>query len=426
NVCHTTTSHYTQTAGDSHNSTTNCTYCHKHNGTSGSTAFGASGDCLSCHATAQGARRAITPELGSATTYKSHHVTGVAITKWQCILCHAEGDWSTGGVSTLHTGTSGQPIYLRNVDTPAAAGTNGNAGTNYWAISTSWTNTDYTNLDTFCMKCHDAGGAAGLAVNTTTTGLTLNPGAGSAQALDPFNDTETNGYDQVARTRQTDVDTQFNSTNASHHAVKGQRYTVSTYLFTASKFNTFNTLNGTQVKDTSTLHCHDCHYRDGHGTANSEYMLQNSTGADTLWTTSTYGCVKCHISSYYGTTHTNGNTKDFSTTAGSTGLTARTTGNGNITGIACMNCHNVGATGWAGIHGGGNTYVDGAGATQTTYRFMPGMANSKYEPAGWTTTGAVTTCYTNANTSWTGCNQHSGGVNPGSGNNPRPARPLQY
>jgi predicted CxxxxCH...CXXCH cytochrome family protein len=427
NVCHTAgqVGHYSATSGDGHNSTSNCTWCHKHNGTTGSTAFGASGDCTSCHATAQGARRAITPELGSGSTYKAHHVTGVAITKWQCILCHAEGDWSTGGTSSLHTGLSGQPIYLRNVDSPAAAGTTGTAGTNYWAISASWTNTDYTNLDTFCMKCHDAGGAAGLAVNTTTTGLTLNPGAGSAQALNPYNDTLTNGYDQVARTRQTDVDTQFTGTNASHHAVKGQRYTVSTYLYTAGKFNTFNTLNGTQVKDTSTLHCHDCHYRNGHGTVNGEYMLQNNAGADALASAAGQAvCLKCHLSSYdNNTAHTAGSKSDFAYSAGLTGLTNRTASNGNITGIACVNCHNVGSTGWGGIHGGNNTYVDGTGTTQTTYRFEPGMAGAKYEPAGWTTTGVTVTCYTAANASWTGCNQHSSGKTATS---PRPARPLQY
>jgi hypothetical protein len=56
---------------------------------------------------------------------------------------------------------------------------------------------------------------------------------------------------------------------------------------------------------------------------------------------------------------------------------------GNITGIACTNCHNSGLrNGWGGIHGGDNTYTDGLGRTQKSYRFMPGMGNYRYAPPG--------------------------------------------
>jgi hypothetical protein len=56
---------------------------------------------------------------------------------------------------------------------------------------------------------------------------------------------------------------------------------------------------------------------------------------------------------------------------------------GNITGISCTNCHNSGLrSGFGGIHGGNNTYTDGLGRTQTTYRFMPGMGNYRYAPPG--------------------------------------------
>lgn len=51
NVCHTTTSHYTATSGDGHNSTTACVTCHSHTGSAhGSDAFTpAGGGCNGCH-----------------------------------------------------------------------------------------------------------------------------------------------------------------------------------------------------------------------------------------------------------------------------------------------------------------------------------------------------------------------------------------
>jgi hypothetical protein len=105
-----------------------------------------------------------------------------------------------------------------------------------------------------------------------------------------------------------------------------------------------------------------------------------------------------------------------------------------MTGIACTNCHNSGLrNSWGGIHGGNNTYTDGLGRSQTSYRFMPGMGNYKYAPpGGWdgkdvtTNTAFVTLagagpgagkpmggCYTNGNNasgdtngSFSGCSHH--------------------
>jgi hypothetical protein len=141
---------------------------------------------------------------------------------------------------------------------------------------------------------------------------------------------------------------------------------------------------------------------------------------------------------------------------------------GNIFGNGCLNCHNVGRTGFGGIHGGKNTYQTGFSTTlhgvtgqaapvetQSTYRFMPGLGNYGYIPAGsgkeagtYTTnpatglatlvdaptiavtgkagweawngvgTSAAGGCYTNdyakQNAGWSGCNHHgNGGVNDG-------------
>ena len=135
--------------------------------------------------------------------------------------------------------------------------------------------------------------------------------------------------------------------------------------------------------------------------------------------------------------------------------------NGSILGIGCMNCHNVGRDGttgggFGGIHGGSYTYQTGfsaakhgagtgsqlpASETQSTYRFMPGLGNYGYAPAGskivtgatpsrttggkaaWEAWNGVGTsaaggCYTNdygkQNAGWSGCNHHGNSGSYGS------------
>jgi predicted CxxxxCH...CXXCH cytochrome family protein len=353
-------------------------------------------DCVSCHGASLNGRRQITG-TGGDFAKNSHHVTSGTLTKWHCIICHAEGNTSTGGTTTLHKNGS---VELRNVDAPGNPGT---AGTNYWSIPDTKAAADYTNIDNFCFKCHDAVGSASVAYNGTaviTTGLT------ATQQQKPFNDNLTNAYDGIARTRVVDVDTQFTATNYSHHAVKAAKYSAAGGL----PFNSITILEGGTVDDNSRLHCHDCHYLNGHGTAN-EYLLQNSSGADTLHGISSYVCLKCHTATYSTTTHTGGNGSDFVNTAGAVGVTARAGGktDGNITGISCTNCHNVGGTGWGGIHGGNNTYTQGGGGSQSTYRFMPGMNNNGYTVTNWTAASSAISCYTNPTTNWGVCTSHTGG-----------------
>lgn len=378
------------------------------------------GDCLTCHSVVTGSlpRRIITTELGSGSSYKSHHVLGIATSKFHCIICHAEGDSATGGTTTVHKNGS---VDLRNVDTPSNPGT---AGTNYWSIPNTKVGSDYTNVDNFCFRCHDAAGAAGIAMSSATTITTAPSGA---QALNPFADTRTNSYDGVARTRVVDVDTQFTTTNYSHHAVKAPKYTSATAPAGGSLlFNTAAILHGGNVDDNSRLHCHDCHYYNGHGIANNEYMLQNSSGADTLHTEGTYVCMKCHTATHSTTAHTGGNGSDF--------VNGRS-GNYNVTGISCTACHNSGGMMWGGIHGGNYTYSTGAtpgwnttgstGSGQSTYRFMPGMANNGYFPSNWTTAANSPTCYTNPNASWSACSSHTGGITK-TMTRPGGARNLSY
>jgi len=487
--------------------------------------------CTLCHAIGQNATangsfvndnsgvRAITPEF----TKRSHHITGGAPTDAQCVVCHLEGKVVSGAVvvdTTKHMADAS--IHLRNVDTNA---------------DFVWSGTEHSAMDNFCFSCHDTDGAK--AVTTTFTGIAGFTGTAS----NPFGDTLTNGYDQVARAGVVDVKTAFTTTNASHHAVSGQRYKyrfstaanaavwaartgkpvpdasqiaeghtdldgnpilatefeetmtgdftldtvavgngsnsfaftgsangVSQYLpkgegeatlYEASKFVASYIPLGASlnVADNSTLHCGDCHTigqwkagsstnADGsatsvaigaHGSAN-EYLLRNSLGTDAIHNNLTYVCFNCHVAGLnkgtynsaavgfgalhpvqnknqvlgYATTHAVSafHIQCLADSANNVGATDRLAkswegdktyldyvpspgataalpaggsdaNSGNITGIACTNCHNSGLrSGFGGIHGGDNTYVDGLGRTQKSYRFMPGMGNYRYAPPG--------------------------------------------
>jgi hypothetical protein len=107
-----------------------------------------------------------------------------------------------------------------------------------------WSGTEHTAMDNFCFSCHDSNGAAGLAaagLNAVTNGTASNP----------FGDTLTNGYDQVARAGVVDVKTAFTTSNASHHAVSGQRYK---YRFsTLLNAQAWATRTGNPVPDASLI-----------------------------------------------------------------------------------------------------------------------------------------------------------------------------
>ncbi|HLO25316.1 MAG TPA: hypothetical protein VK187_04335, partial [Geobacteraceae bacterium] len=201
---------------------------------------------------------------------------------------------------------------------------------------------DFSGMDTFCLSCHDANGAVStisvrIQAYINTNGLAA-PGK-TASPTNPFGDTISNQYDRLERPAVVNAKSQFNTSNPSHHAVLGKRYSgrtragvadpagftsnssanlpgTRTTIFEAGKFeatyitlanaageiNTPASLNGrnggTALGDDSTLHCGDCHtvgqYRaadaapgnrynkaviGAHG-SNNEYMLRNNLGTD--------------------------------------------------------------------------------------------------------------------------------------------------
>jgi hypothetical protein len=316
-----------------------CTKCHNNNIQSHGLTILTS--CIACHDTAvkhtragvndnQGVR-AITTEFAKW----SHHVTGVNLQDAHCAACHLEGmvQVNAVGPNTIVT----NPVYhmadanthLRNADTDADFPWNPAAP-------------NHTNMDNFCMSCHDANGAT--SPQSAAIRALMVPAAGKvASASNPFGDTISNRYDKMQRPAVTNVDSQFDVTNNSHHAVKGKRYTGRTRLAGARQIaspltfanNSSQTLQGARstiydagnlnqlytplenaggetnaallagrtgslpLGDDSTLHCGDCHtvgqWKVGssetangsptpvaigaHG-SNNEYLLRNSIGTD--------------------------------------------------------------------------------------------------------------------------------------------------
>ena len=256
-------------------------------------------NCVTCHSIVQngpqhGAAqvndnsgvRAVTTEFAKW----SHHVTGVTLNPAHCAACHLEGTVESGAIivdKTKHMADA--QVHLRNVadDTeflwdPAAP--------------------NHTNMDNFCMSCHSAAGATSpvsaqiQAIINGTTGLAAV--GKTASALNPFGDTISNRYDKMFRPRVTNVGDQFNTTNNSHHGVKGPRYSGRTRVAGARQIASSATFasNSSALLQGQRSTIYDA------GNFNSLYVpLANAggeaaprTGAASLGDDSTLHCGDCH------------------------------------------------------------------------------------------------------------------------------------
>ena len=335
-----------------------CVKCHNNstNGDAHAISTTAVPGCIGCHSTNQNAGagfvqdnagvRPITTEFAKW----SHHVTGVTLQDAHCAACHLEGKVVGGKIVTDPTyHVADNKTHLRNADT--------NADIQWDPAAPS-----FSNMDNFCLSCHDSDGATGISAIQAI----MIPAAGkTASATNPFADTISNQYDMLERPAVIDAKSQFNTSNPSHHAVLGQKYTGRTRvagarsvdtvafasnssaalpgkrstIYDAGKFDaTYATLSpapgtsDTSLGDDSVLHCADCHtvgqfraadvgtkYNNAvigaHG-SNNEYLLRNNIGTDARHqgaetTTGNYPtvgmgtkpylvCFNCHAFSTYG------------------------------------------------------------------------------------------------------------------------------
>ncbi|MFA7402514.1 MAG: hypothetical protein WC007_00865 [Pelobacteraceae bacterium] len=315
-----------------------CAPCHTASGTDSVHAAKATStdDCVKCHSVAapqhgpglvndNNGVRAITAEFAKW----SHHVTGVTLNAAHCAACHLEGTVVDGNVvidKTKHMVDA--KTHLRNADDDSDM---------QWDPAAP----NHSTMDNFCMSCHDANGATSTMSNQIQKFINangLNATGKTASASNPFGDTISNRYDKMQRPAVVDASSQFDTTNNSHHAVKGPRYSgrtraagdrqiaapatfaanssallqgVRKTIYDAGNFNQLYTplenaggeaaprTGAKTLGDDSTLHCGDCHtvgqWKVGSSTtangsdtpaaigahgSNNEYLLRNSIGTD--------------------------------------------------------------------------------------------------------------------------------------------------
>jgi hypothetical protein len=238
-----------------HPGTVQCTTCHNssitpnlnfascatcHSGTNIHTLGTAivSDDCIACHAVAAPQHgptlvgdndgvRAITGEFSKW----SHHVTGRAVTNVDCAVCHLEGMVSGAAIvvdPAYHMVDN--KTHLRNANDVLpgnqTTATVGAGGQSEYAWNPASPN--HTLMDQFCMSCHNTAGAV-----TAVAALAAVPPVTVARtAINPFGDTISNDYDLALRGGVVAVFEQFDTGNTSHHAVRGKRYTTSTFTGT--------------------------------------------------------------------------------------------------------------------------------------------------------------------------------------------------
>ncbi|HSN90498.1 MAG TPA: CxxxxCH/CxxCH domain-containing protein [Anaeromyxobacteraceae bacterium] len=481
-VCHTSASvnNFRQdlyTAG--HNNTQACVACHDHEQPPSDAFKPAGGDCLGCHGgTPQNGRRAVAADF----TKTSHHA-GNSTTAWlrgtltanDCVVCHAEGD-ATGQGQPPQTGALHMNgiIDLRNADSATASFPYDKSGmpaasADWNSASATWRTQTSTNLDPFCLSCHDSNGATQTYLKGDSGALALNPFADSVNGAAVSNNV-TNSVDQLTRPGVVDIKSKVSGAppaqgSFARHAIRGQstskyvNYTTAaawpsnpngySTIYSASRFVQRGTDESGRPNwnDASVMGCADCHTSDGANTtagnahgSNSEYLLKDASGGATTgsYAGGTYNCFRCHPSGSYTEGHTNGNGSDFQDTAGQTGsarITAATKGYGTIFGIACLNCHGgargngagTGDTnGFGWIHGTSQVFATGASGgsgTRNAYRFMNGGGLRYYVPGNASWDSGSGTCYTlGAADTWSGCQQHSGTSKPAT----TLKRPLTY
>jgi hypothetical protein len=250
----------------------------------------------------------------NTSNYRSHHIyngTGQDPQNAQCIACHLEGRVAPGRTVVTDPAyhMADGKVHLRS----------GNAAI---TADIAWdpANPNQTDMDNFCMSCHNAVGAVTAYANISSAlkGMTTIPGALPLSAKNPFGDMLQNAYDGLVRPQVVAVYEQFDTGNVSHHAVRGKKYTgrtraTSSYaanftqysgatnggkihiipvtrvpqveeyfgiystagsaagpgpLFSGSRktlyeagllVSQYTTLSNTTLGDDSTLHCGDCH-----------------------------------------------------------------------------------------------------------------------------------------------------------------------
>jgi hypothetical protein len=345
-------------------------------------------DCIKCHSyttqinfgpLAGGTRRAVANELKTSGT-RNHKGTAVGsdATKWDCIVCHMEGDYATGGTSTSH---ANGVLDFRDPDTGTQVKTvtwSGNtyntsdAGGRYKSTLTNFTTSRFKRdlgvpLESdpewlhvaaiqmnLCLKCHDNNGAANSNAWTKNSAGTV-----VGTAMQPFGlavgSTATQYW--VSATLKTaagnttgavmNVFSQLSSGNASYHPVRGRQNNgfASGSMMKTPWGNATKSVARSNTIYGFLISCFDCHAGNGatgpqnstvvahgNGTTGAVVAMRAKSAFNTAAAGNNNICTVCHSDNYTLTTqHGTGS--------------ALQTGNNNMNASTfglCRNCHSGG------------------------------------------------------------------------------------
>lgn len=410
--------HFTWTGGTGKGTCSNGT-CH------GTAEWGVTKlDCISCHTAAVsiktgpltgGTRRAVANELKTSGT-RNHKSTAVNndATKFDCIVCHMEGNMSTGssvagvhanGVLDLRDPDTGNQIKKVQWTGTGAAGKYSDTLTNFTTSRFSrnlgvvleqdskWLQVASIQKN-LCLKCHDYNGANNSSAWTknaggTTIGTALQPfGNAAASTTTRYRVTATE-WTPAGNTSGAvmNVFTQFSSGNAAYHPVLGKANNG--YVGGTNMKAPWNTATSpAKVYRTNTVYgwlvsCFDCHAAQGatgaqnstvvaHGngtTATIPHMRQRSEFNQATVAAPNL-CTICHADAYATTANNHA--------TGASGFNGGSSMNVTTMGT-CKNCHGtytdtLGARA-VGAHGA-NVTENGAATYPTTssrpYAFIRG------------------------------------------------------
>jgi hypothetical protein len=284
------------------------------------------GDCVGCHSSTQpithgplagGSRRAVALEF--ANTWSHKRSAGGTVTKYDCCVCHMEGDVATGNPNaTYHQDGF---LQLRDPDTGATikgvtfSGTPGSYTSTGTDAAPARFSRDLSNNSieadvaaiqiNLCLKCHDADGAVSTQAQV--------PGGSAAK---PFATTIAGaGYSGAGVTAGglaggvTDINAAFATTNASYHPVRGKQN--NSYVSNSRMNAPWNALSPNKTAGTTTswgylVSCWDCHAPTGAtGVQTSTVTAHGGTVTlrGNVWANPNSLCAICHIANVGGVTN---------------------------------------------------------------------------------------------------------------------------
>jgi len=339
---------------------TQCINCHTHVNATGTGFTNAAlhingtvegGDCVSCHGVTQpitaagagtlvgGTRRAVSLEFAGAWSHKRS--AGGAVTKFDCIVCHMEGDMASGSTTAAHKNGL---IELRDPDTGLTIKGVTWGGTGAGAYTSTATNMTFNRFSrnlasatiepgaaatqiNLCLKCHDADGA--LSTSARVPGGTAQKPFATTIAGATYTGTGVTAGGILGGV--TDIKASFAPTNSTYHPVMGKQnnsYTQGTRM--VAPWNLAKTTgNNTQWGNLMT--CWDCHTASG------------ATGVQTSTVTAHGGAVTVR-QPVFGTNPTTG-----------------------TTGGLCIACHALYNTSTGSNHGAGSAFTSSTDSGMTTY-----------------------------------------------------------